>query len=154
MLDEKLVPRPDYRLGKHHLLILLLAFLWLFFGVLPFLAADLGFRFLCSSDWYDRTLIWSWIASIVVGSLWVSILNMTLRVRGTVLAAPPGWTRQLGYVGLVFFFFLPMGGLAGVASVRWSIPMTMAIVAGERTQKEVTVRKVAYSRSSYYVDLE
>ncbi|WP_028028247.1 hypothetical protein [Gemmobacter nectariphilus] len=69
MSDDKLVPRPTYRAPVKQRLIMLPIIIWMLVGILQTAGDMSGFRFLSSSDWFDRSFMWSWIAAAVLAPL-------------------------------------------------------------------------------------
>lgn len=153
MSDDKLVPRPTYRAPVKQRLIMLPIIIWMLVGILQTAGDMSGFRFLSSSDWFDRSGMWSWIAAAVLAPLSAWCVLVGIRAQDIT----KGKTRSPASVRLHLLCGLLVGAVLGGESVSSGVPMVSAMVAGTRTEMEVTVREVAGYRTmecGYKVDLE
>lgn len=153
MSDDKLVPRPTYRAPVKQRLIMLPIIIWMLVGILQTAGDMSGFRFLSSPDWFDRSFMWSWIAAAVLAPL--SAWCVLVGIRAQEIAK--GETRSPTSVRLHLLCGLLVGAGLGGESVSSGVPMVVAMVAGTRTEMEVTVREVASYRTmecGYKVRLE
>lgn len=134
-MDEKLVPRPDHRLPAWQRRIGGLIVLWVILGTMQSCSLPHAFRFLSSADWLDRSLTWSWIAGAVLAVLVAWLIRAGMRLQDIRQGKTSSRAKRLFWLLLS----LLIGLAAGSASIRSGLPMVAAMMAGERTEMNVTV---------------
>ena len=115
-------PRPTYRAPVKQRLIMLPIIIWMLVGILQTAGDMSGFRFLSSSDWFDRSAMWSWIAAAVLAPLSAWCVLVGIRAQDIT----KGKTRSPASVRLHLLSGLLVGAGLGGESVSSGVPMVIA----------------------------